>query len=172
MDRIKRPAALLPAVLAAGLLTSCAAGSAQSASRVVEVNGVACSSTPASPPGMAVLALAQLPTAAISTLKLIAAGGPYPYDEDNTVFGNYQHLLPREPADYYREYTVANRGAASRGPRRVVTGEGGQDYYTPDHYVSFDWISCGAPTRTAGPADRPAGPSAPAETAQAAQTSR
>jgi len=23
------------------------------------------------------------------------------------------------------------------------TGSGGQDYYTPDHYLTFDWIACG-----------------------------
>lgn len=147
MNRIRR-SALIPLVLgavsAAGPLTACSAAAGAGAARVVAVNGAACSSTLTPPAGMRVLTLAQLPAAAISTLKRIAAGGPYPYDEDGTVFGNYQRLLPREPAGYYHEYTVAAADAANRGPRRVVTGEGGQDYYTTDHYLSFDWISCGA----------------------------
>jgi ribonuclease T1 len=92
---------------------------------------------------MRVLTLAELPAQAVSTLRLIAAGGPYPYTEDGTVFGNYQRLLPGERHGYYREYTVAAAKARSRGPRRVVTGSGGQDYYSPDHYESFDWIACG-----------------------------
>jgi ribonuclease T1 len=153
VDRIKRSSAVLAALLAAWPLAACSAASTQSAGRVVEVDGTACSSAVPPPSGMTVLALAQLPATAISTLKLIAAGGPYPYDEDGTVFGNYQRLLPREPDDYYHEFTVADTGAAGRGPRRVVTGAGGQDYYTPDHYVSFDWISCAPPSGAAvGPA--------------------
>jgi ribonuclease T1 len=148
MDRIKRSSALLGAVLAAWPLAACSGAQPQSAGRVVEVDGAACSSPGAAPTGMVVLTLAQLPATALGTLRLIAAGGPYPYDEDGTVFGNYQRLLPREPADYYHEYTVAaaGTGARTRGPRRVVTGSGGQDYYSPDHYASFEWISCGSQT--------------------------
>ena len=145
MDRFAHPALRLGAALAACALAGCST-TGQSVGRVVEVNGTACSSAIAPPVGMTVLTLAELPPAAIRTLKLIAAGGPYPYDEDGTVFGNYQRLLPREPGDYYREYTVAVAGERTRGPRRVVTGAGGQDYYTPDHYTSFDWISCGSQT--------------------------
>ncbi|WP_084316710.1 ribonuclease domain-containing protein [Actinospica robiniae] len=145
MARFERPVIRLGAALATCALAGCSA-TGQSVGRVVAVDGTACSSTAAPPVGMTVVTLAELPPAAISTLKLIAAGGPYPYDEDGTVFGNYQRLLPREPDDYYHEFTVAAAGERSRGPRRVVTGSGGQDYYTPDHYTSFDWISCGSQT--------------------------
>ena len=75
--------------------------------------------------------------------RLIAAGGPYPYAQDNTIFGNYGGTLPREPRGYYREFTVQTPGARTRGTLRVVTGSGGEDYYTADHYDSFDWIACG-----------------------------
>jgi ribonuclease T1 len=145
VDRFQRSPVILGALAAACALTACSA-TGQSVGRVAEVDGTACSSAPAPPAGMTVLTLAELPPAAISTLKRIAAGGPYPYDEDGTVFGNYQRLLPREPDDYYHEFTVAAVGERTRGPRRVVTGAGGQDYYTPDHYTSFDWISCGSQT--------------------------
>jgi ribonuclease T1 len=143
--RLNRLVPILGAVLAACPLAACSA-TGPSVGRVVAVDGTACSSAAAPPAGMRVLTLAELPPAVIGTLKRIAAGGPYPYAEDGTVFGNYQRLLPREPDDYYHEYTVAAAGGHTRGPRRVVTGAGGQDYYTPDHYVSFAWISCGAQT--------------------------
>lgn len=147
MDRITRSSVILGALLAAFPLAACSAASGQSAGQVAEVDGTACSSTLPPPAGMPVLTLADLPAPALSTLKLIAAGGPYPYDEDGTVFGNYQRLLPREAADYYHEYTVASGVTPrSRGPLRVVTGADGQDYFTPDHYASFDWISCGSQT--------------------------
>ena len=74
--------------------------------------------------------------------RLIAAGGPYPYAQDDTIFGNYGATLPHEPRGYYREFTVRTPGASTRGTLRVVTGSGGEDYYTADHYDSFDWIAC------------------------------
>ncbi len=91
---------------------------------------------------MPVITLAQLPSQAIATLRLIAAGGPYPYAQDDSVYGNYNGDLPRESYGYYREFTVATPQSATRGARRVVTGEGGEDYYTADHYSRFAWIAC------------------------------
>ena len=91
---------------------------------------------------MPVLTITQLPSQAVATLRLIAAGGPYPYREDDTVYGNYSGALPRERYGYYHEFTVVTPGSATRGARRVVTGAEGEDYYTPDHYLSFDWIAC------------------------------
>jgi len=76
--------------------------------------------------------------AAISaTLGLIAAGGPFPYHQDGATFSNREGLLPIEPEAYYREYTVPTPGAQGRGARRIVTGSGGEVYYTSDHYRSF-----------------------------------
>lgn len=91
---------------------------------------------------MPVLTVTQLPSQAIATLRLIASGGPYPYTEDNTVYGNYSGALPRERYGYYHEFTVVTPGSATRGARRVVIGVGGEDYYTADHYATFDWIAC------------------------------
>jgi len=77
-----------------------------------------------------------------ATGRLIAARGPYPYAQGNTIFGNYGGTLPHEPRGYYREFTVQTPGASTRGTLRVVTGSGGEDYYTADHHDSFDWIAC------------------------------
>jgi ribonuclease T1 len=106
------------------------------------VNGVSCSAEARGPNGMPVLRLTQLPAGAIATLKLIAKGGPYPFAKDDTVFDNYQKLLPAEPYGFYHEFTVITPDVRNRGTRRVVTGADGEDYYTPNHYVSFDWVAC------------------------------
>lgn len=80
-----------------------------------------------------------LPAEAKHTLALIAKGGPYPYRQDNGVFGNREKLLPRKPRGYYHEYTVVTPGARNRGARRIITGGNPPKvyYYTSDHYRSF-----------------------------------
>ena len=83
------------------------------------------------------IAVADLPREARETLALIRQGGPFPYERDGTVFGNYEKLLPPREHGYYREYTVKTPGAANRGARRLVVGKGGELYYTDDHYKSF-----------------------------------
>lgn len=82
-----------------------------------------------------------LPAQAHDTLDLIEAGGPYPYPQDGTVFQNREGILPSQGSGYYHEYTVKTPGSPDRGARRVVTGEENQeDYYTADHYESFDLV--------------------------------
>ena len=83
------------------------------------------------------VAAAELPRAARETLSLIEQGGPYPYERDGTVFGNFERLLPARERGYYREYTVATPGIKHRGARRIVAGNGGERFYTDDHYRSF-----------------------------------
>lgn len=70
-------------------------------------------------------------------LRLIDAGGPFPYAKDGAVFGNLERLLPAHPRGWYREYTVPTPGAGDRGARRIVAGRDGVRYYTADHYDSF-----------------------------------
>lgn len=83
----------------------------------------------------------DLPSEAHDTLDLIEAGGPFPYPQDGQVFQNREGLLPQQPQGYYHEYTVETPGSDDRGARRIVTGEEYQeDYYTADHYASFDLI--------------------------------
>ena len=79
-----------------------------------------------------------------TTVSRIQSDGPYPYDQDGTVFRNREGLLPEEPAGYYKEYTVATPGAANRGVLRIVVGKGGEYYYTPDHYGSFQQFNPGS----------------------------
>src|SRR5262245_4341811 len=83
------------------------------------------------------VALRDLPREAQQTVVLIRKGGPYPYERDGIVFGNFEKHLPERGRGYYREYTVPTPGAKSRGARRIVAGGGGELYYTDDHYRSF-----------------------------------
>jgi ribonuclease T1 len=85
-----------------------------------------------------------LPSEAHDTLDLIDAGGPFPYDQDGTVFQNREGVLPAQGTGYYHEYTVITPGSPTRGARRIVTGEEVQeDYYTADHYETFDLVDHG-----------------------------
>lgn len=87
--------------------------------------------------GLPTIAYARLPREAQETIGLIDAGGPFPYSQDGTTFGNRERLLPLQPQGYYREYTVITPGSRDRGARRIVAGRGGELYYTDDHYDSF-----------------------------------
>ena len=84
--------------------------------------------------------VAQLPPEARATLALIRSGGPFPYSEDDAVFGNREALLPQKPRGYYREYTVKTPGARDRRARRMVAGGAVEFFYTEDHYRSFKRI--------------------------------
>ena len=101
--------------------------------------------------------LQELPVEAHQTLQWIRNGGPFPHERDGITFGNYEKLLPAAPRGHYREYTVATPGINHRGARRLVVGcerqrpvnaptgplrlaqcrDGGEFYYTADHYRSF-----------------------------------
>lgn len=87
------------------------------------------------------VAAADLPAEARDTLALIDSGGPFPYEQDGATFGNFERLLPEQPRGYYTEYTVDTPGSDDRGARRIVAGDGGDFYYTGDHYASFRRIS-------------------------------
>jgi ribonuclease T1 len=90
------------------------------------------------------VAVAQLPPEAVNTLGLIAAGGPYPYEKDGVVFGNYERMLPSHRRGYYHEYTVPTPHARNRGAKRIVCGgplrQTDNCYYSDDHYASFKRI--------------------------------
>ncbi|MFF8473765.1 ribonuclease domain-containing protein [Streptomyces sp. NPDC015414] len=86
----------------------------------------------------------ELPSQAHDTLDLIDKGGPFPYSQDGTVFQNRESVLPSRQSGYYHEYTVITPGSPTRGARRIVTGEETQeDYYTSDHYATFDLVDFG-----------------------------
>ncbi len=83
------------------------------------------------------IAYADLPPEAHHTIRLIEQGGPFPFDRDGIIFQNRERRLPLHPQGYYREYTVITPGVRTRGARRIVAGQGGEMYYTDDHYESF-----------------------------------
>ncbi|MEU8227474.1 ribonuclease domain-containing protein [Kribbella sp. NPDC048915] len=82
-----------------------------------------------------------MPPEASGTLDLIHSGGPFPYEQDGTVFQNREGILPDESTGYYHEYTVITPGSPDRGARRLVGGGAMTTpehvYYTDDHYSSF-----------------------------------
>lgn len=116
-------------VLLPVLLTGCSPGT-----RSTTASGA---SAPAWARGMGTVQESRLPAEARQTLALIDKGGPFPYARDGVVFGNLERLLPRHQRGYYHEYTVRTPGSHDRGARRIVTGQGGEIYYTDDHYNSF-----------------------------------
>jgi ribonuclease T1 len=95
--------------------------------------------TAAAPPALDALRAfpAEEQQAIHDALDRIARGGPFLHAKDGSEFSNRERRLPPQIAGYYREYTVETPGASDRGARRIVTGNGGDVYYTDDHYRSF-----------------------------------
>jgi ribonuclease T1 len=91
--------------------------------------------------GLPVISVAELPPEAQQTIALIRQGGPFPYEKDGSVFGNYEKVLPQQKRGYYREFTVKTPRARNRGAKRIITGgeksRPREYYYTADHYRSF-----------------------------------
>jgi ribonuclease T1 len=87
---------------------------------------------------------AQLPAEATETMRLIKAGGPFPFADDGILFRNTAALLPKHPRGYYHTYTVLTPGSTDRGQRRIVCGGPRKQpvdcYYTDDYYASFKRI--------------------------------
>ncbi|MBN3804327.1 ribonuclease [Paraburkholderia sp. Ac-20336] len=75
------------------------------------------------------------------TLDRIASGGTPISRNDGTVFPNRPvngvQSLPAQAPGYYTEYVVTTPGVSGPDPQRIVTGQGGEIYYTPDHYQTF-----------------------------------
>lgn len=98
----------------------------------------------ATPDALPEIAVADLPKEGREVLALIQKGGPFRYDRDGVVFGNYERLLPAQRRGYYHEYTVRTPGAKNRGARRIICGGPAKSpeacYYTSDHYRSFSRI--------------------------------
>ena len=89
---------------------------------------------------LADVSVKALPPEARETLRLIEKGGPYAFDRDGIVFGNFEKRLPIKERGYYHEFTVRTPGVKHRGERRIVTGKGGEKYYSDDHYKTFKRI--------------------------------
>lgn len=67
------------------------------------------------------------------TLGDIGSGKLKPRD----TFQNREGLLPKKPAGYYQEFVHPTPGVKGAGSQRIARGQGGELYYTPDHYQSF-----------------------------------
>ncbi|WP_338701976.1 ribonuclease [Streptomyces sp. Q6] len=134
---MKTPPRFFSAVaLAAALLVGGSAGATAHAAPAPTTPSVTVSAA-----AVGDICYSALPSQAYDTLELIAAGGPFPYSQDGTVFQNREGVLPSRSTGYYHEYTVITPGSSDRGARRIVTGEASQeDYYTADHYATFDLI--------------------------------
>lgn len=108
-------------------------------------------------PHMPEVHVLDLPHEARETLQLIRRNGPYPHERDGITFGNHEKRLPAARRGHYSEYTVMTPGVRHRGARRIVVGcerqasarrspgllylahcrDGGEFYYTADHYRTF-----------------------------------
>ncbi len=98
-----------------------------------------------SPVAVPWVAQSALDSQARQTLALIQAGGPFPYPRnDGVTYHNANRYLAPQRDGYYREYTVPTPGSSSRGARRIIAGQGGDFYYTRDHYDSFSRIRLGS----------------------------
>ena len=54
-----------------------------------------------------------------------------------TEFKNTEGLLPSAGSGYYNEYVLPTPGVNGVGSQRIIRGDGGEYYYTPDHYHTF-----------------------------------
>lgn len=70
-------------------------------------------------------------------LARIERGERDPHRNDGSVFQNREGRLPTRERGYYREYVVRTPTIRHAGPQRLVIGQGGEVYYTADHYQSF-----------------------------------
>lgn len=71
------------------------------------------------------------------TIDRINSGGTFPHHNDGSVFRNKEGLLPSQPSGYYTEFVHPTPGISGPGPQRIIRGNGGELYYTPDHYSTF-----------------------------------
>ncbi|MET8471509.1 ribonuclease [Streptomyces sp. NPDC006422] len=139
---MKNPPRFIRAVVAASAVLLVGGLGASTATAAAPAPAVASHSVSAAAVGD--ICYSALPAEAHDTLDLIEQGGPYPYEQDGTVFSNREGILPAQSSGYYHEYTVITPGSDDRGARRIVTGEADQeDYYTADHYESFDLVDYG-----------------------------
>ncbi len=104
---------------------------------------------------------AGLPAEARRTLDLVDGGGPFPYEQDGSVFGDFEGLLPRQERGHHHEYTVETPGSDDRGARRIVTGRDGETYCTDDRYASFTAVLRGHTNSAAGSWSRSASTASP-----------
>lgn len=72
------------------------------------------------------------------TLERIERGQRGSHGNDGSVFQNREKRLPLKPSGYYHEWVHPTPELRGPGPQRIVTGEDGEIFYTPDHYQTFE----------------------------------
>ncbi len=77
------------------------------------------------------------------TLDRIARGERFPHRNDGTIFKNREGHLPAKPEGYYREYVYSTPNVPGPGPQRIIIGNGGEMFFTPDHYRTFVPLNSG-----------------------------
>lgn len=78
------------------------------------------------------------------TLARIERGERGSHGNDGTVFQNREKRLPQKTSGYYHEWVHPTEGQRGPGPQRIITGEDGEIYYTPDHYQTFERLDSAA----------------------------
>lgn len=72
------------------------------------------------------------------TLDRIERGQRGSHGNDGSVFQNRERRLPSKRSGYYHEWVHPTPKLRGPGPQRIVTGDEGEIYYTPDHYKTFE----------------------------------
>jgi filamentous hemagglutinin len=72
-----------------------------------------------------------------ATIERIKAGETLPYRNDGSIFQNRERLLPIKPEGYYREFVHPTPGISGPGAQRIIQGQGGELYYSANHYRTF-----------------------------------
>ena len=74
-----------------------------------------------------------------ATVEGIESGAlkPRAIFENRPLPGKPTPELPVRPSGYYQEFVQPTPGVSGVGPQRIVRGQGGELYYTPDHYKTF-----------------------------------
>jgi RHS repeat-associated protein len=73
------------------------------------------------------------------TIEAIESGRLAPRNifQNRPLPGRTTPELPVRPPGYYQEFVHPTPGVWGVGPQRIVRGQGGELYYTPDHYQTF-----------------------------------
>ena len=77
------------------------------------------------------------------TIDRIERGEPNRHRNDGSIFQNRERRIPAKGTGYYKEYVHPTAGESGPGPQRVIIGQQGEVWYTPDHYRTFIRINSG-----------------------------
>jgi guanyl-specific ribonuclease Sa len=61
----------------------------------------------------------------------------FSYSDMWSIFKNREGFLPKQSENYYQEFVHPTPGVTGAGPQRIIRGQNGDSFYTPDHYQTF-----------------------------------